>query len=129
MKQVLEAVIQIRNSKIPNPNAIANAGSFFKNILLTFKEGYDFIKKFPQVAHLYDEKKKYIKIFTASLIEKAGFKDYYDPKVGVYDNQPLILINKNNASGQEIYDFSKKISKKIKNHFGLNITSEVDIIK
>jgi len=127
LKDVSEAVIEIRQSKLPDPNLIGNSGSFFKNPIVNKGIFEDFIKRNPK-APFYIISETEIKIPAGWLIEKAGFKGNRFGDAGVHDKQALVLVNHGNATGSEILELALKIQNKVKTQFGISITPEVNVI-
>lgn len=127
IKDVRQAVINIRKSKLPEHNEIGNAGSFFKNPIIPNKD-FDIIKSlFPEIAH-YPLENDQTKIAAAWLIEKAGLKGYSKGDAGVHPNHALILINKGNATGTEIAALSKHIQRTVLEKFQIQLKPEVIIL-
>ena len=127
VQAISQAVINIRSAKLPDPKVVGNAGSFFKNpIVSKFKlhvlnEEY---KKVP--AHSSDHYN--YKIAAAWLIEQCGWKGYRKGDAGCNPLQSLVLVNYGNANGKEIYDLSEEIIQSVKNKFGIELEREVNII-
>ncbi len=121
---VRDAVIVIRESKLPDYKLIGNAGSFFRNPVVEKKLFEQLFKKFPQMP-FYTEADERYKIPAAWLIEKSGWKGFRGFNAGVHDKQPLILINFGGASGQEIKMLAEEIQTSIKNNFGIQLHPEV----
>jgi len=127
LKQVRDAVINIRKDKLPNPKDIPNVGSFFKNpivennIALSLKIKYKDIKFFP-----VDE--KYTKIPAGWLIENSGLKGKSFGSISVYDKNALVLINNGDASSDEILRVKNKIVKIVENKFGIILEQEPGVI-
>mgnify|MGYP001230096528 FL=1 len=125
-KSISDAVIAIRQSKLPDPKKIGNSGSFFKNPVVT-KSSYDIIKSnFPDVVG-YPAGKGFMKLAAGWLIEQAGWKGKTFGNYGVHKNQALVLVNYGGASGKEIYDLSGEILESIKEKFGVQLEREVNI--
>ncbi|NBC84057.1 MAG: UDP-N-acetylmuramate dehydrogenase [Bacteroidetes bacterium] len=125
--KIRDAVISIRKSKLPDPQDLGNAGSFFKNPVIT-KTQYRFLKDmYPDIPH-YDVANG-IKVPAAWLLEKAGWKGYRDNHVGCHTRQPLVLVNYGNATFQDIFIFSEKIIKDINYCFNIRLEREVNIIE
>lgn len=127
IKDISDAVIAIRQSKLPDPKRIGNSGSFFKNPIIR-AEHFDKLKEeFPGIPsyHVSDEE---IKIPAGWLIDKAGFKGYREGDAGVHQNQALVLVNYGEATGSEILGLAKKIQKEISRKFGVKLEPEVNII-
>ncbi len=127
IKDVSEAVIQIRKSKLPDPAEIGNSGSFFKNPVISGKHFSELQKSFPNIPS-YKIDNQNIKVPAGWLIEQSGFKGKRWGDAGVHEKQALVLVNYNNAAGKEILDLSKKIQAEIKNRFDIDLETEVNII-
>jgi UDP-N-acetylmuramate dehydrogenase len=122
-----EVIISIRQAKLPDPEQYGNAGSFFKNPLVD-KTIYNCIRvEHPDVPY-YPQGDNQLKIPAAWLIEKAGWKGKRLGNVGTWPTQPLVIINYGNASGQEIFDFSEKITGDVEHAFGVTLEREVHVI-
>lgn len=127
LKKVSQAVINIRQSKLPDPMDIGNAGSFFKNPIIeklhfeALEAQFDDIKSYP----INDDK---VKVPAGWLIEKAGWKGYRDGDVGVHDRQALVLVNHGMGRGKDIFKLSNEIKKSIQSKFGIELDREVNVI-
>lgn len=126
IKEVSDAVIAIRQSKLPDPKKIGNSGSFFKNPTINQAAFAALRKKFPDVP-FYPVASDVIKVPAGWLIEQAGFKGKRFGDAGVHDKQALVLVNHGTASGQEIWQLAMKIQEKVKETFGLEIVPEVNV--
>lgn len=127
IKDVSNAVIAIRQSKLPDPKELGNSGSFFKNPIIS-REHFEKVKAlFPEVRH-YDVSADEVKVPAGWLIEQAGFKGIRIGDAGVHKNQALVLVNYGNASGQEILNLSKEIQKTILDKYTIAIEAEVNVI-
>ena len=127
IKDVSDAIIAIRESKLPNPKEIGNSGSFFKNPVISKGKFILLKEKYPEVPH-YIVSENSIKIPAGWLIEQSGFKGKRYGDAGVHTKQALVLVNYNNATGKEIFELAQKIQKKIKTMFNINLDIEVNII-
>ena len=127
IKDVSDAVISIRQSKLPDPKKIGNSGSFFKNPIIK-NELFNALK----ISHTdivgYPNGASHTKIAAGWLIDNAGLKGYRKADVGVHKNQALVLVNYGNASGKEILNLAKEIQQKIKTIYGISIEPEVNIL-
>lgn len=127
LKEISEAVIKIRQSKLPDPSIIGNSGSFFKNPIVKKDVFETFIKQNPK-APFYVISETEIKIPAGWLIEKAGFKGKRFGDAGVHEKQALVLVNYGNATGEEIINLAHRIKGVVKEQFGITIEPEVNII-
>lgn len=126
-KNISDAIIHIRKNKLPDPNEIGNAGSFFKNPILD-RADYEGLKaEFPGI-NVFQIDKENFKISAAWLIESCGWKGQQDGQAGVYHNQPLVLINRGKATGEEILALSKQIQDDVASKFGIILHPEVNIL-
>jgi UDP-N-acetylmuramate dehydrogenase len=127
LKEVSNAVIAIRQSKLPDPKELGNSGSFFKNPIIT-KTDYEKAKAVhPEMPH-YVVSENSVKVPAGWLIEQAGFKGKRFGDAGVHKNQALVLVNYGTATGAEIEALSKNIQQTILDQFGIAIEAEVNII-
>ena len=127
IKDISDAVISIRKSKLPDPNELGNSGSFFKNPVLHKKEFDSFINNHPE-APFYKVAENEFKIPAGWLIEQCGFKGKRFGDAGVHKNQALVLVNYGNATGREIMDLATSIQKSVFKKFQIPIGPEVNII-
>lgn len=126
IKDVSEAVIRIRESKLPNPKEIGNAGSFFKNPSISNKKATFLKSKFPTIPS-YPQKNGTTKIAAGWLIEQCGFKGQNYGAFGVHKNQALVLVNFSNAKGKDIFNLSSSIIEAVNQKFGIELEREVNI--
>ena len=127
LKEVSNAVIAIRQSKLPDPKELGNSGSFFKNPIVS-NEIYEKAKALhPEMPH-YVVSETHVKVPAGWLIEQAGFKGKRFGDAGVHKNQALVLVNYGTATGAEIVALSKNIQQTILEQFGIAIEAEVNII-
>ena len=127
LKDVSNAVIAIRKSKLPDPKELGNSGSFFKNPIVSKKAFEAIHAKFPEMKY-YDVSETEVKVPAGWLIEQAGFKGKRFGDAGIHKNQALVLVNYGNATGQEILTVSKTIQETILSTFGILIETEVNVI-
>ena len=127
LKDVSNAVIAIRQSKLPDPKVLGNSGSFFKNPIVLKTEFEKIHQKFPEMK-FYEISETEVKVPAGWLIEQAGFKGKRYGDAGIHKNQALVLVNYGSATGQEILNVSKEIQDTIYNTFGIHIEAEVNII-
>ena len=124
---VSNAVIAIRQSKLPDPKELGNSGSFFKNPIISKSEFEKVHAIHPEMPH-YVISETTVKVPAGWLIEKAGFKGKRFGDAGIHKNQALVLVNYGNATGQEILTVSKDIQATILKEFGIAIEAEVNVI-
>ena len=127
LKDISNAVIAIRQSKLPDPKELGNSGSFFKNPILLKSDFEKIQQQFPEIKY-FDISKTEVKVPAGWLIEKAGFKGKRFGDAGIHKNQALVLVNYGNATGQEILNVSKDIQETIFKKFGIHIEGEVNVI-
>mgnify|MGYP003663546728 CR=1 FL=1 len=128
IKDISDAVIAIRRSKLPDPKEIGNSGSFFKNPIVSKKAFDKFSKKHPE-APFYEMDDNQYKIPAGWLIEQCGLKGKRFGDAGVHERQALVLVNYGNATGKEILELAQKIQETVYKTFKIKIQSEVNIIK
>ncbi len=127
IRQVSDAVIAIRKSKLPDPKELGNSGSFFKNPIIS-TEAFEIAKqKFPDIKS-YKLSDTQVKVPAGWLIEQAGFKGKRFGDAGVHKNQALVLVNYGTATGQEILAVSKDIQSTVFEMFGIWIEAEVNVV-
>jgi len=127
LKEVSNAVIAIRQSKLPDPKELGNSGSFFKNPILLKTDFEKIHQQFPEMKY-YEISETEVKVPAGWLIEQAGFKGKRFGDAGIHKNQALVLVNYGNATGKEILDVSKEIQETIYKTFGIHIEAEVNVI-
>ncbi|MCX6252806.1 MAG: UDP-N-acetylmuramate dehydrogenase [Bacteroidetes bacterium] len=126
ISDVRDAVIRIRRRKLPDPAEIGNAGSFFKNPVIQNDQFETLRNKFPEIV-FYAQDQGY-KIPAAWLIEQCGWKGKRFGDAGVHIHQPLILVNYGNATGAEIFTLAGQIQTSVRDKFGIELMTEVNVI-
>jgi UDP-N-acetylmuramate dehydrogenase len=127
LKEVAQVIREIRDSKLPNPAVLANAGSFFKNPVIN-KNNLDKLKvKYPEIKY-FDNLDGQYKVPAGWLIEQAGFKGKRIGNVGMHEKQALILVNYGGASYSELINLINLIQEKIFEMFSIKLELEVNII-
>jgi len=127
LKNIRQAIINIRSSKLPDPAIIGNAGSFFKNPVIIESKALRIKKSYPELP-LYKSSGDQYKIPAAFLIEKCGWKGYREGDAGVHKKQSLVLVNYGNAKGIEILQLAHLIQESVRKKFEIDLEMEVEII-
>lgn len=127
LKDISNAVIAIRKSKLPDPKELGNSGSFFKNPVITRVHFLKVQEQFPDI-RFFEISPSEVKVPAGWLIENAGLKGYRKDDAGVHKNQALVVVNYGNASGKELLELSKFIQKTVFDKYGIAIEAEVNVI-
>jgi UDP-N-acetylmuramate dehydrogenase len=127
IQAISQAVINIRTSKLPDPKEVGNAGSFFKNPVISNEQYLELKKAFPNIV-AFPSGNDHTKLAAGWLIEQCGWKGYRKGDVGCYPKQALVLVNYGSASGKEIFGLSEDIIQSVKKTFGVDLEREVNII-
>ena len=127
IKDISDVVSHIRVSKLPDPSTIGNAGSFFKNPVISFTKFRQLQSTFPDIVHflLTDGN---VKLAAGWLIEQCGWKGKIVGRTGTWKNQALVLVNHGGATGNEVYAFSEEIIRSVFDRFDVLLEREVNII-
>lgn len=121
--QVAEAVIAIRQSRLPDPESIPNVGSFFKNPMVSPEKFESLQSQFPDIAH-YIQADGRIKLAAAWLVEQAGWKGRVEGRVGVHQQQSIVLVNHNKGTGKEILGLAGLIQQSVAARYGVELEIE-----
>lgn len=124
---VRQSIINIRRRKLPDPAEFGNAGSFFKNPVISTNLFQTIREKFSS-APSFPVDNESVKIPAAWLIETCGWKGVRQGNVGTHENQPLVIINYNGATGREVVQLAEKIHKSVSQRFGIELEMEVNVI-
>jgi UDP-N-acetylmuramate dehydrogenase len=127
LKTLRDVVISIRRSKLPEPEEIPNAGSFFKNPVIDEKQFKNLKNSFPEIV-FYKQGDGFVKLAAGWLIDQCGWKGKSIGRAGVHKNQALVLVNLGNAAGSEIYTLSEKIKRSVMDKFGVELEREVNVL-
>jgi UDP-N-acetylmuramate dehydrogenase len=128
LANVRKAVCEIREAKLPNPDKVGSAGSFFMNPVVTKKVAESLAEEYPTMPK-YPLPNGDVKLSAGWLIEKCGWKDTPHEHVGVYQHQALVVINRGNATGQDVLDFASAVVASVKEKFGVALNMEVNVIE
>lgn len=127
IQDISRAVINIRQSKLPDPKIIGNAGSFFKNPSIPMEQFLELQKTYAEMPHYPNG--DLVKVPAGWLIEQCGWKGKQIGNVASHGLQSLVIVNKTGlASGKEIFDFSTMIIESVNEKFGIDLEREVNII-
>jgi UDP-N-acetylmuramate dehydrogenase len=127
IRAISDAVIRIRRSKLPDPDVLGNAGSFFKNPEISGTKMRALKNEFPDIV-FYPLEGGTFKLAAGWLIEQAGWKGKRIGDAGVHAQQALVLVNYGNASGKQIYDLSSRVLESVNDKFGVRLEREVNIV-
>lgn len=127
IKEVSDAVIEVRQSKLPDPKEIGNTGSFFKNPVISVYQ-YDELKRHYSNLPGYPVSERFVKVPAGWLIEQAGWKGKRVGDAGVHARQALVLVNHGEATGEEIWSLAMDIVNSIEQKFDIRLTPEVNIL-
>lgn len=128
LKAVSQAVMHIRRSKLPDPKEIGNAGSFFKNPVISSEQFAALQKQFANIPHFPTATTDAVKISAGWLIEQCGWKGKRLGEVGVHDKQALVIVNYGAGTGAAVQDLVQKIQQSVRERFGVQLTPEVNIL-
>ncbi|MEE3113005.1 MAG: UDP-N-acetylmuramate dehydrogenase [Bacteroidota bacterium] len=126
IQNVRDKIIEIRNSKLPDPKLLANAGSFFKNPVINIKIAKKIKEKYNDFKY-YQINESMVKISAAWLIEKSGWKGHKEKNIGVYNKHALVLVNYSSENGKDIKILSKKIKENVLEKFNVTLEKEVNV--
>lgn len=121
-----EEIIETRNGKLPKVGEVGSAGSFFMNPFVSKEQANELLKKYPDMPHF--DTPQGVKIPAAWLIEQCGWKGKTLGGAQVWSKQPLVIVNANHASAQDIMDLAAKVSASVKEKFNISINPEVNYI-
>jgi len=126
-QQVFDWVCAIRRAKLPDPAVIGNAGSFFKNPVVTVEQCRDITGRDPEVVH-YPMPDGSVKLAAGWLIDACGWKGKSVGRAGVYDKQALVLVNRGNATGSEVMLLAGAIQESVYGRFGIRLEAEPVVV-
>lgn len=127
IKDVSDTIVEIRKRKLPDPAVLGNAGSFFKNPVVSRDTYQEIKRKYPGIP-AYPQDEESVKIPAAWLIEQTGWKGYRHGDAGVHAKHALVIINYGSATGSELWALAQKIIISVEELFGVNLQPEVNIL-
>ena len=127
LRNIREAICSIRRAKLPDPAVLGNAGSFFKNPVVEAPVAKRLLAEYPDMPH-YAAPEGRVKLAAGWLIDRAGMKGYREGSVGVHERQALVLVNHGGATGGEVIAFARTVQAKVREKFGIEIDTEVNIL-
>ena len=126
LENVRQAVIDLRRFKLPDPSELGNAGSFFTNPMVPAQQAESLKQRYPQLP-VYPTADGRVKLSAGWLIEQCGWKERSLGDAAVYEKQALVLINRGNATGADIYHLSEEIIRSVEEKFGVHLVREVNV--
>lgn len=127
LKGIRDTVLQIRASKLPDPKVTGNAGSFFKNPLVSIKQFEELKKMFPEIVY-FEVPAAGFKLAAGWLIEQCGWKGFREGDAGVHKDQALVLVNYGSATGMQIMELAGRIQRSVRDKFGVLLEREVNVV-
>ena len=129
LENIREAICAIRGRKLPDPKVLGNAGSFFKNPIVERSVAERLLSEYPDMpSYAVPNDDNHVKLAAGWLIDKVGLKGYRNGRVGVHENQALVLVNYGGATGGEVIALAKYVSQCVNNKFGVEISPEVNLL-
>ncbi len=127
IKNIRQAVINIRQAKLPDPETTPNAGSFFKNPIVKLDVLKKLLNNYPEMVY-YQIDNNNFKLAAAWLIDKLNWKNKSIGAAAVHKNQALVIVNKGNATGNEILKLANEIKQSVLDNFGVELEFEVNVV-
>lgn len=127
LRNIREAICAIRRAKLPDPAVLGNAGSFFKNPVVGAAAAERLLAEYPDMPH-YPAPEGRVKLAAGWLIDRAGMKGSRKGAVGVHERQALVLVNHGGATGGEVIAFAHEVQERVREKFGIEIDTEVNIL-
>ena len=128
LRNIRDAVCAIRRSKLPDTAVTGNAGSFFKNPIVNMAVAERLKAQYPDMPIYAVDGGRMAKLAAGWLIDRSGMKGYSEGRVGVHERQALVLINHGGATGEEVMALARKVQARVREKFGIEIDTEVNIL-
>ena len=128
LRNIRDAVCAIRRSKLPDTSVTGNAGSFFKNPVVDRATAGRLLERWPDMPHYPTDDPDSTKLAAGWLIDRAGMKGFKSGRTGVHDRQALVLVNLGGATGSEVMDLARMVQRRVREEFGVDIETEVNIL-
>ena len=128
LRNIRDAICEIRRSKLPDTEVLGNAGNFFKDPVVEVEVAEQLRADYPEMPLYPVAEQGKVKLATGWLIDKAGLKGYREGAVGVHERQALVLVNHGGATGGEVIAFARMAQERVKERFGIEIDTEVNIL-
>ena len=126
IKDVYDVVVEIRRNKLPDPEEIGNAGSFFKNPVVSADKAQSLMAENAGMPN-YEQADGTVKVPAAWLIDQCGWKGHRNGDAGVHTKQALVLVNHGNATGSQLLDLADRIQTSVNDRFGITLEREVNV--
>jgi UDP-N-acetylmuramate dehydrogenase len=126
-RQIFDWIVAVRRAKLPDPAVIGNAGSFFKNPVVSEEQCRDIIGRDPEIVH-YPMPDGTVKLAAGWLIDACGWKGKTVGHAGVYEKQALVLVNRGGATGAEVVTLARAIQESVYGRFGIRLEPEPVIV-
>lgn len=129
LRNIRDAIVAIRSSKLPDPKVLGNAGSFFKNPIVEAAVAERLLATYPDMpTYAVPGDALHVKLAAGWLIDRAGLKGYRDGSVGVHDRQALVLVNHGGATGEDVMRLAHKVCSEVRAKFSVEISPEVNVL-
>ncbi len=128
LRNIRDAICDIRRSKLPDTEILGNAGSFFKNPIVDVEVAERIRADYPEMPLYPIAEPDKVKLASGWLIDKAGLKGYREGNVGVHERQALVLVNYGDVTGGEVISFARMVQQRVMERFGIEIDTEVNIL-
>lgn len=126
-KEIFDRVVAVRQRKLPDPNVVPNAGSFFKNPVINADVWRRLRQRYPDLRYFHVDNNNY-KLAAAWLIDQCGLKSLRVGGAGVHQRQALVLVNSNQATGEDLVELAQQVRKQVATRFGVWLEPEVSVL-